>query len=61
MAISIGSGDFFSVDLVHFYRVELILECGLMSKEIEKRRKKLEEMSTRKVEGILSLDLNLLH
>ena len=30
---------FFSVDPVHFYRVELILECGLMSKEIEEGRK----------------------
>lgn len=27
----------FSVDSVHFDRVELILKCGLMSKEIEKR------------------------
>lgn len=42
---------FLSVDPVHFNRVELILECGLMSKEIEEG-KKLEEMSTRRVGGI---------
>jgi hypothetical protein len=36
LAISIGSGDFFSVD---FDRVELVLECGLMSKEIGRGKK----------------------